>query len=203
MNKFVICGLLTFYVVSAQINVQEDDAGGAGDAVEGGEEVNTKIFGDIGNQFLLTTGAVITGNLATGALGLGFDAYRDKCRFRRRKRQAEDGKEEVDTRLICLNALLPANCDVCRCYESACRRCARCRNDYYDQPYRPSRPSRPSHVSSGWSSWSSWSSYKPSYVYRNGLRFRVAEDGQEIEDPEPIGTGDSLGGSDGEVNFQQ
>merc|ERR1712133_131767 len=45
MNKLFICGLLTFfYVVSAEINVQEGDAVEAGDAFLDGEEANTNIF---------------------------------------------------------------------------------------------------------------------------------------------------------------
>merc|ERR1719411_1072228 len=95
MNKFALATLLTFCVASAQINV------GEGDAPVGEENADTRIFGDLGNQFLLTTGAVVTGNIATSVLGGAFDAFRQNCRFRRRKRQTDYGKLEVDTRIIC------------------------------------------------------------------------------------------------------
>merc|ERR1719411_397699 len=191
MNKLTFCALLTFCLVSAQINVGSEDGGdgGSGAAVEGEEDVNTRIFGEPINSFLITTGAVVTGNVATAALGAGFNAFRDRCRFRRRKRQTQDGNVEVDTRIICPQDLLPADCDRCNCFRDRnCQNCARCRNDgYYPGPiynqgnnynnnfnnYRPSNSYRPSSTTTGLSSWSS-TSYRPTYVYRGGVRFRIA-----------------------------
>merc|ERR1712165_303926 len=168
--------------------------------------------GDPINQFLLTTGAVVTGNVATGVLGTAFNAFRDRCRFRRRKRQTENGEVEVNTRIICPQDLLPADCDRCDCYRDRnCGSCARCRpygggssypyggNSYNNyrpsNTYRPSNSYRPSSTTTtGWSTWqstSSSSSYRPTYVYRGGTRFRIAEDGEEILDPETNQSGSS------------
>jgi len=223
MNTLAVCGLLTFCLASAQINVgdSQNGASNAGDEVAqaavGGEvgegDANTRIFGEPINSFLITTGAVVAGNVATQVLGTGFNAFRDRCRFRRRKRQTEDGNVEVNTRLICPQDLLPADCDRCSCFRDRnCQNCARCRNDGYPGPYYnqgnnynnnynnnydnyrppPSNSYRPSSTTTGWSSWSSSTSYRPSYVYRGGIRFRIAENGDEVADPE---TGSSSSGS--------
>jgi len=219
MNKLTVCTLLTFCLASAQINLGDGDGGDGVERTiaEGEADANTRIFGDPLNQFLLTTGAVVTGNVATGVLGTAFNAFRDKCRFRRRKRQTEDGEVEVNTRLICPQDLLPADCDRCDCYRDRnCGACARCRpyggrpyggpyynqNNYnnYNNNYKPYRPSsyRPSSTTTGWSSWTSTSSYRPTYVYRSGTRFRIAENGDEILDPETSGSSSSSNSGSGD-----
>jgi len=123
MRKF-LCSVFLAAVCSAQLNVDPkiDTTGGN----EGeGDDVNTR-FISTGNTAIDSFIGAAAGTVAANLAGGLFNGYREKCRF---KRQAVDtktaGGEDVDTRLFCLNDLLPrpVDCNRCNCYENSCRDC--------------------------------------------------------------------------------
>merc|ERR1719336_524410 len=143
--------------------------------------------------------AVVAGNLATRGLNTAFNAFREKCRFKRRRRSAQGG-EEVETRIFCPQDILPVDCNRCDCYrDRGCERCNHCRYPPYPQypnrptypQYQPSRPTQPTQTTTGWSSWTSSTStnYNP-YRPRGGSSSSTGI----------VRNGGS--GGDGGVNFQ-
>merc|ERR1712079_812297 len=163
MRKF-LCSVFLATVCSAQLNVDPkiDTTGGSTGGNEGeGDDVNTR-FISTGNTAIDTFIGAAAGTVAANLAGGLFNGYREKCRF---KRQALDtktaGGEDVDTRLFCLNDLLPrpVDCNRCNCYNRDCRNyCNKC-----------SRSNSGSSRPEPWSSSNSGgSSYRPSTGWRNG-----------------------------------
>merc|ERR1711974_363649 len=99
-----------------------DTTGGGGGGNDGeGDDVNTR-FISTGNTAIDSFIGAAAGTVAANLAGGLFNGYREKCRL---KRQAVDtktaGGEDVDTRLFCLNDLLPrpVDCNRCNCYENS------------------------------------------------------------------------------------
>jgi len=132
MKKFLICSLLAT-VASAQINVDSNSGGDRIDVVQGGEgggeDVNTRFFTS-GNTALDSFLGSAAGTVAANVAGGLFNGYREKCRFRRQA-DTKSGQSDVDTRLFCLNDLLPKpprDCNRCNnCYDRECQDCYQCR----------------------------------------------------------------------------
>lgn len=134
MKGFTICSLtLLASLGSAQINVDSgseriDITTGGGSGGNGdGDGVNTRFFTS-GNTAIDSFIGAAAGTVVANVAGGLFNGYRDKCRF---KRQAVDTKSQtdVDTRLICLDDLLPnkVDCNRCSCSDRECRDCYQCR----------------------------------------------------------------------------
>jgi len=173
MKKFLICSLLAT-VGSAQINVES----GAGDRIdvvqgdggEGGEDVNTRFFTS-GNTALDSFLGSAAGTVAANVAGGLFNGYREKCRFRRQAADTKSGQTDVDTRLLCLNDLLPKpprDCNRCNnCYDRDCRDCYQCRQPNCNScncSYRDCSNycNNCNYNSGGSRPWSSSSNYRPS-----------------------------------------
>jgi len=218
-------GLTPFVSFSKELNVDPkiDTTGGSTGGNEGeGDDVNTR-FISTGNTAIDTFIGAAAGTVAANLAGGLFNGYREKCRF---KRQAVDtktaGGEDVDTRLFCLNDLLPrpVDCNRCNCYENSCRDCYQCRQpdcyrcDCYNRDCRnycnkcsrsnsgSSRPEPWSSSNSGGSSYrpssSGGSSYRPS---SSGSSYRPSSSGGSSYRPSTGwrngGEGDSPSSSSG------
>merc|ERR1712117_656540 len=182
MRKF-LCSVFLATVCSAQLNVDPkiDTTGGNAGGNDGeGDDVNTR-FISTGNTAIDSFIGAAAGTVAANLAGGLFNGYREKGRFKRQAVGAKTaGGEDVDTRLFCLNDLLPrpVDCNRCNCYENSCRDCYQCRRSNSGssrpEPWSSSNSGgssyRPS--SSGGSSYrpssSGGSSYRPSTGWRNG-----------------------------------
>merc|ERR1712012_139900 len=129
MKRFLICTLLAS-LGSAQLNVDSGskriDVTGGSSGGDGGDDVNTRFFTS-GNTAIDSFIGAAAGTVAANVAGGLFNGYREKCRFKRQA--AEEGQTDVNTRLICLNDLLPkpVDCNRCYCSERECRDCFQCR----------------------------------------------------------------------------
>jgi len=203
--RIFLCSVFLAAVCSAQLNVDPkiDTTGGGGGGE--GDDVNTRFISS-GNTAIDSFIGAAAGTVAANLAGGLFNGYREKCRF---KRQAVDtktaGGEDVDTRLFCLNELLPrpVDCNRCNCYENSCRDCYQCRQpdcyrcDCRDRDCRnycsncrsgSSRPEPWSSSNSGGSSYrpssSGGSSYRPS---SGGSSYRPSSSGGSSYRPSSSG----------------